>query len=226
MVRGLRVRRMDRRAFVTGVSAAGVSTSVRARTSVTVERFGQTGAQATILLLHGSDGLTNAGRYQFAAQSIAAAGYTVLLPRYFEATGDSRARYSEIRTKFLVWRRAIEAVLVDEVPHRVGLVGFSLGGALALGLASRSQDVTAVVNFFGFQPVGLESGRRLPPTLILHGDADRVVPVSNAAAIERLIKSQGGIVESQIYPGDGHGLSLASLSDAFGRTQEFLRKHV
>lgn len=225
MVRGVRVTRMDRRAFVTGLTAAVATTSARARTSVTVERFGQT-KQPTILLLHGSDGVTNAGRYQFAARSIAAAGYTVLLPRYFEATGESRARYSEIPTKFALWRQAIEAVIENEEPRRLGLVGFSLGGALALGLAARSQAVTAVVNFFGFEPEGLESGRRLPPTLTLHGDADRVVPVSNAAAIERLIKSQGGIVESRIYPGEGHGLSRASLSDAFGRTQEFLRRHV
>jgi dipeptidyl aminopeptidase/acylaminoacyl peptidase len=82
------------------------------------------------------------------------------------------------------------------------------------------------VNFFGFEPAGLQGARRLPPTLILHGDADRVVPVSNAVSIERLIRSQGGVVESHIYPGEGHGLSLASLSDAVGRTQNFLRRHV
>ena len=219
---------MRRRTFVTGLCAAGAANAAGAQTGITVNRFGQgSSSQPTILLLYGSDGLTNSGRYEFAAQTIAAAGYTVLLPRYFEATGDSRARYTEIRTKFASWTQAIESVLADRpASDRIGLVGFSLGGALALGLAARSSKIRAVVDFFGFEPAGLDGGRRLPPTLILHGDADRVVPVSNAASIERLIKAQGGVVETQIYPGEGHGLSLASLSDAVGRTQDFLRRHV
>jgi carboxymethylenebutenolidase len=219
-----------RRNFVAGLCASGAATAVAAESSITVHRFGPEGkTMRTIVLLYGSDGLTNAGRYEFAAQTIASAGYTVLLPRYFEATGDLRARYGEIRSKFPVWRQSIEAVLADQsgaVSGRVGIVGFSLGGALALELAARSSNVRAVVDFFGFEPAGLRDSRRLPPTLILHGDADRVVPVSNAAAIERLIKSQGGVVESHIYPGEGHGLSFASLSDAVGRTQNFLQRHV
>ncbi|AMJ61054.1 dienelactone hydrolase family protein [Bosea sp. PAMC 26642] len=219
------VRRRD---FVVGLSAAGAVTAVKAQPGITVDRFGQGGgSRPTIILLYGSDGLTNSGRYEFAAQTIVSAGYTVLVPRYFEATGDSRARFSEIRTKFVVWRQAIESIL-DEQPAsgRIGLVGFSLGGALALGLAARSTRIRAVVEYFGFQPADLEDGNKLPPTLILHGDADRIVPASNAASIERLIKSQGGLVDSHIYSGEGHGLSLVSLADAVSRTQNFLRRHV
>lgn len=183
-----------------GLCASAAATAVGAQTGITVNRFGQgSSSQPTILLLYGSDGLTNRGRYELAAQTIGPAGYTVLLPRYFEATGDSRARYSEIRTKFAAWTKAIESVLADQpASARIGLVGFSLGGALAFGLAARSPRIRAVVDFFGFEPAGLEDGRKLPPTLILHGDADRVVPVSNAASIERLIKAQGGVVDSRI----------------------------
>lgn len=222
---------MQRRAFVAGLSALGATTLARAETGVTLERFGKIGgSQPVVILLHGSDGLTNSGRYQFAAQTIASAGYSVLLPRYFEATGDNRARYGEIRLKFPVWRQAVEAVLRDPATsmasRRVGVVGFSLGGALALEIAARSSNVRAVVDFFGFQPAGLEGSRKLPPTLILHGDADRVVPVSNAVSIAGLIKAQGGVVESRIYPGEGHGLSPASLPDAIARTQAFLRRYL
>ncbi len=217
-----------RRTFVAGLCVSGAATAVAAQSGIAVSSFGQGGGNhPTILLLYGSDGLTNSGRYELAAQTIASAGYSVLLPRYFEATGDSRARYGEIRTKFSAWRQAVETVLADQpASARIGVVGFSLGGALALGLASRSPKIRAVVDFFGFEPAGLGDGRKLPPTLILHGDADRVVPVSNAAAIERLIRSQGGIVQSHIYPGEGHGLSLTSLSNAVGRTRDFLQRHV
>lgn len=221
------MRGIDRRTLLGAACMIGTAKRSSAETRIGVEGFGSSGS--TVYLLHGSDGLSNAGRYQFAAQTLANAGYSVLLPRYFEATGDSRVRYGDIRSKYAIWLRTLEAVLVDpRGPElsRVAVVGFSLGGALALSLASRSSRIRAVVNFFGFEPEGLEAGRKLPPTLILHGDADRVVPVANAAAIERLITSQGGTVESRIYPGEGHGLSLASLPDAIGRTQDFLRQHL
>lgn len=222
---------IDRRFFLAAMGTSGVASAATAGPNITVDRFGPAqGAQSTVMLLHGSDGLTNAARYRFAAQTIADAGHAVLLPRYFEVTGDSRARYGDIRAKFMLWREAIETVLRDPtsgtLDGRVGVVGFSLGGALALALAARSPGIRAVVDFFGFEPAGLGDGRKLPPTLILHGDADRVVPVANAAAIERLIRSQGGSVESHIYPGEGHGLSLASLPDAIARTRGFLRRHL
>lgn len=213
---------MDRRYFVAGAGATIVTRPADA--SVAVDRFGPSASVGSVILLYGSDGLKNGGRYQFAANMIAGAGYNVLLPRYFEATGDQRARYGEIKSKFPVWLKAIETITGDQ-QGRFAVVGFSLGGALALALAVRDRRIKAVVDFFGFLPPGLERAS-LPPTLILHGDADRVVPVSNAEAVEKLVKSKGGSVQSHIYPGEGHGLSLASWPDAIARTEAFLREHL
>lgn len=108
MVRGR--RQTDRRHFVAGAGAAIVAGPVHA--CIAVDRFGR-GPGRSIILLHGSDGLTNSGRYEFAAQMIAAAGYSVWLPRYFEATGDRRARYGEIKTKFPIWLDAIEGIRIE-----------------------------------------------------------------------------------------------------------------
>lgn len=213
---------MDRRHFVSGAGAAIAAGPAHA--SITVDRFGPRRPGRSVILLYGSDGLTNSGRYELAADMIAAAGYNVWLPRYFEATGDRRARYGEIKSKFPIWLEAIEGANIER-QDRFAVVGFSLGGALALALAARDSRIKAVVDFFGFLPPGLARGS-LPPTLILHGDADRVVPVSNAGAIENLIKSNGGHVQSHIYPGEGHGLSLARWPDAISRTQAFLREYL
>ena len=96
---------MDRRMVLGGgLSLLAAGTTQGQVADIRVDRYGRSGAAGTIVLLHGSDGLTNRGRYEGAASLIAAAsGYQVLLPRYFEATGDSRAHYGEIRSKYPVW---------------------------------------------------------------------------------------------------------------------------
>ena len=66
----------------------------------------------------------------------------------------------------------------------------------------------------------------LPPVLILHGEEDRVVPVSEARRLERLMREQGLTSESHIYPGQGHTLTGEALADASRRARTFLRKHL
>lgn len=223
------MRGIDRRSLLgAGMIALPMPLSAQSPApAVPVQRFGATGgARGTLVLIYGSDGLTNPGRYHLAAQMLVGLGYTVLMPDYFRATGDSRARYGDIRTKFTDWLAALEGVLATLPAGRIGIVGFSLGGALALALGARNPRVAAVVNFFGFIPEGLERATRLAPTLILHGAADRVVPVSNATAIERVLASRGVPVELQIYPGEGHGLSAAAFPDAIARTRHFLQRNL
>lgn len=201
---------------------------------MTVERFDCAGfgKKPGVVLLHGSDGLTRSGLYEAAARTLASAGFTVFLPHYFEVSGDRRAAYSELQIKFPIWLDAIEDAL-DEIiadsavaQNRIGVVGISLGGALALALSARDARIKAVVNYFGYLPEPIQQARRFAPTLILHGDADRVIPVSNAYAIERLLKARGTVVESQIYPGQGHGFEGGALSDAASRTATFLRRYL
>lgn len=223
------MRGIDRRSLLgAGMIALPMPLSAQSPApAVPVQRFGATGgARGTLVLIYGSDGVTNPGRYHLAAQMLAGLGYTVLMPDYFRATGDSRARYGDIRSKFPDWLAAIEGVLSTLPGGRIGIVGFSLGGALALALGARNPRVAAVVNFFGFISEGLERATRLAPTLILHGAADRVVPVSNATAIERVLASRGVPVELQIYPGEGHGLSAAAFPDAIARTRDFLQRNL
>lgn len=219
------------------MAAGSANAQVRTGSSlpaITIERFDAPGPgpHPTVLLLHGSDGLTYPGRYSTAARTLAAAGFTVFLPHYFESTGDRRAAYGELGSKFPAWLAANAAALDQVVAaagvarNRIGVVGISLGGALALALSAQDTRVGAVVNFFGYLPGQLRDAGRFAPTLILHGDADRIVPVSNAYAIETLLKARGGVVERQIYPGEGHGFGGAASSDAAIRTATFLNRHI
>ena len=43
------------------------------------------------------------------------------------------------------------------------------------------------------------------PTLVLHGDKDRVVPFENATRFTKLMKEAGNVCELEAYAGEGHG---------------------
>jgi carboxymethylenebutenolidase len=117
----------------------------------------------------------------------------------------------------------------------IGVVGFSLGGYLALALAEeershppplRSPEIKAVVEFFGGMP-GFAEERltTMPPVLILHGEDDDVVPVSNAYELETLLKNKAVPYEIKIYPHQGHSFSGDAVEDSKKRTVSFLSAH-
>jgi dienelactone hydrolase len=111
--------------------------------------------------------------------------------------------------------------------QRIALLGFSLGAYLSLANASIDGRVKAVVEFFGGLPREMKLFmRRLCPTLILHGEADPTVPVSEAHNLQRLLEEKGIPHEIKIYPGAGHGFESDVWRDAGLRTLQFLQKHL
>lgn len=194
---------------------------------------GSPSARPAVLLLHGADGLTYADGYRLAARTIAASGYHVAFVHYLDRTGDQRVTYARLRQDFPRWTETIrDAVswLVDQHDvdaRRLGIVGLSLGAALAFATAAEEPRVRAIVDYSGPLPDELAGQRpRLPPTLILHGASDRIVPVSHAHAIERLLREQSTPYEIKIYEGQGHGLTGAAQFDAAARVARFLGQHL
>ncbi len=118
------------------------------------------------------------------------------------------------------------ATQADTDPRRIGLVGFSGGGFVAVGTAGLDERIGAVVVIYGGMPSALsEKIKRLPPTLILHGDADTVVPVAQARTLERFLREHSVEHMIKIYPGVQHGFALQAdtpfARDAQQRTLEF-----
>jgi len=110
--------------------------------------------------------------------------------------------------------------------NRVGLLGFSLGGYLALSVASVDPRVKAVVEFFGGMPEELQGFTRMPAVLILHGKEDPIVPVSEATRLQQLLERAGTPYEMKLYPGAGHSFNGLQLLDAGQRAVKFLKKHL
>ncbi len=191
----------------------------------------QAGEYPIVLALHGSSGL-HSGSNQF-PQMLADRGFVVFLPHFFETTGTTRASPLIIRDNFPTWTIALSDALDFAQDHpqsdrrRIGIVGFSLGAYLGLALASQQSRVKAVVDFFGGMPDHFaEQVRQLPPVLILHGDRDTVVPVSEAHKIEALYRAREAPYEMKIYPNANHGFNGFNMLDAGQRTYFFLKKHL
>ncbi len=178
------------------------------------------------MLLHGSDG--PGPRYRTAARVLASTGHRVFVVHYLDRTGDKRAAFREISTKLPAWAAAARDGLAHVAAQpgvdarRVGVLGISLGGGLGLLTAASEPRVRAFVNWFGFMPTGFSRPSRLPPTLVLHGAQDRVVPADTARALERILTATGTPHEVVIYPGQGHGFTGDAQIDAARRTAAFL----
>jgi dienelactone hydrolase len=160
--------------------------------TLAMDRYPETPGTAkrpVVLMVHGLDGLTGAsgiGIRKFAEQ-VSDAGYLVLVPHYFgsEDTPDPSPDVLEQRVLHNAAYQPRIAAAVDRAleetdadKEHVGLVGFSLGGGQVVAYAEAASvgRVKAVVDFFGYlEPTMLAGADRLPPTLVLHNNADLIV---------------------------------------------------
>ena len=203
--------------------------------AIAVETFQAAGPspRPAVLMLHGADGLNTNTQYRQGARNVAAAGYQVHLVHYLDRTGERRASFGTMFQNFMPWMGTVQDGLAfasahpGADPHRIGIVGISLGAALGLAVASADSRVKALVNYFGPLPEGaIATTSRLPPTLVLHGSTDPIVPVSNAYAVEALLRQQNVPYEIKVYPGQGHGFRGAAETDATARSLAFLQRHL
>ena len=112
-------------------------------------------------------------------------------------------------------------------PSRIGLIGFSLGAYLSLALGSQQQRIKAIVDFFGgLSDYFIERLTQLAPVLILHGEADPVVPVSEAHKVAQALDQRGLPYEMKLYRNAGHGFQGLDMLDAAQRAYQFLKQHL
>lgn len=204
---------------------------------VAVEQFAPKaeGTYPAIIILHGAGGISNHPRdwLRERARELARAGYVALIPHYFDRTGKNLKNPVRNREYYKVWmettRDAVTyALKLPEVKgKRVGLLGVSLGAHVVLSEAMFDSRVSAVVEYAGGLFAELaDQLERMPPTLILHGDADRIVPVLEARKLVELFDARQVTYEVSIYEGAGHSLTGADGKDAWSRTLAFFKNHV
>jgi phospholipase/carboxylesterase len=102
-------------------------------------------------------------------------------------------------------------------PGRLVLVGFSQGTMLALhaGLR-RASGPAAIVGFSGLLagPEHLAEITARPPILLIHGEADDLIPAEALHIAREPLAHAGLLVEWHVRPGLGHGIDPSGIAMA------------
>lgn len=188
-----------------------------------------------VVLLHGSHPQRTDAYYDVMAIDLAMHGYYCIFPHYFERNKKGRGTRTE-------WMKTIGSAIdyaqkQDNVDKdRVAVIGYSLGAFLILGYAPTDKRINCVVAFYG----GLSTcyndmaSEHMPPTLLLHGTKDRIVPARRSLEAFKTLREYGKPVSVVIYPDVGHGFTLHKKGewddmvslDSWERTLTFLNYYL
>ncbi len=147
---------------------------------------------------------------------------------------DRAARDMSGAVDFLAGREGV-------VGDGIGVVGFCMGGGLALRLGTlRPDKIKAVVSYYGvlgFDDEGAPDWSKLTAAVMgNYGDRDDFFPADKARALEAGLRGLGLTVDFKIYEGRGHAFANEENvfgtysddddADAWRRTVAFLREHL
>lgn len=116
----------------------------------------------------------------------------------------------------------VEAFLRDELaalglgPEALAIMGFSQGAMTALHVGLRGGVAPAAILAFSGamlspETLAAEIAAR-PPVLLVHGEADGVVPVWTSRMAETALRAAGVPVEAVFVPGLDHGIDATGLA--------------
>jgi len=119
---------------------------------------------------------------------------------------------------------------------KLGVIGFCMGGQLALFAATLNPSIRATVDFYGIHPnVKPDYSKLSGPVLGLFAEKDTFVTPATAKEVDATIKKAGQQSEIHIYPNVDHAFfndenkgayNKAAADDAWRRTLAFFRTNL
>lgn len=186
---------------------------------------------------------------------LADAGWLAVAPHLFHRTGDPKLGYTDMDEGRAHAGKLTADGILDDVdaalarvaeaaipPSRTGVVGFCMGGTVALVVAVH-REVGAAVTFygggvtegrFGFGALVDEAPGLRAPWLGLYGDLDTGIPVAGVEELRIAAARSGQSTEIVRYPEAGHGFHCdqresyhrSSATDAWRRMLEWFDHHL
>jgi carboxymethylenebutenolidase len=177
------------------------------------------------------------------ADRFASAGYVALAPDLYH--GESTKSPDEAGKLMMALaieetekdlRGAATYLLTQSAGKKLGVVGFCMGGQLALFAAGKNPAIAACVDFYGIHPnvkpnyAGIKA-----PVLGLFAEKDPWVPATAVEKLEADLKAAGVSTDFTVYPGADHGFfndtrkevhDVAASADAWSRVLAFFAKHL
>ena len=126
--------------------------------------------------------------------------------------------------------------LKEVEPRRVGVLGFCMGGQLALFAGTEfPEEISAAVDFYGIHPKVVISPEKLRVPVLAHfAKRDKSVPEMDARALVERLTAAGKSIEAHFYDAD-HAFfndtrpevySPEAATLAWSRTLTFLKTHL
>jgi len=174
---------------------------------------------------------------------LAQEGFVTLLPDLYHGRVASNPHEAAKLKTSLDIEGAIQEIL-DGIPYlrslpfvsgRIGIMGFCMGGGLALLGVCRSAEFNAAVIYFpSIYPDPSELENAACPVLLHYGTADSVTPMSEIERIKKTLEQYQKPHELYLYEKAGHAFMNThggnyhkeAAEASWPRTVEFLRRHL
>lgn len=173
------------------------------------------------------------------AERFAALGYVALAPDLWD--GKQATAPDEAMRLFMALnledadktlRGAAAALHAHGAEGKLGIIGFCMGGQLALHAGCANADeIAAVVDFYGIHPkVSCDFAKLEAPVLAIFGADDGMINAEAVAELKEDLLKAGKEVETIVYEGAGHAFfndarpeayNAAAAEAAWGRVKEF-----
>jgi carboxymethylenebutenolidase len=159
---------------------------------------------------------------------LAREGFAALAPDLFDGrlardVGEARGHFAGLDPKRVDedLGGAIHALLSHDATDgpRVGVLGFCMGGHLALRAACGCRRVGAVVDFYGLLPTPpLDLPALAAPVLAIFAERDEFIPGASVDGLRRELRAGGKRAEVRVQPGVQHGFMNDTRPDRFDAT--------